>query len=37
VLLAARAESPTMTGAIIACDGGLGVRGIRQVAGGTHL
>jgi NAD(P)-dependent dehydrogenase (short-subunit alcohol dehydrogenase family) len=37
VLLAARAESPTMTGAIINCDGGLGVRGIRQVAGGTHL
>jgi 2,3-dihydroxy-2,3-dihydrophenylpropionate dehydrogenase len=37
VLLAARAESPTVTGAIINCDGGLGVRGIRQVAGGTHL
>jgi NAD(P)-dependent dehydrogenase (short-subunit alcohol dehydrogenase family) len=37
VLLAARGESRTVTGAIINCDGGLGVRGIRHVAGGTHL
>jgi 2,3-dihydroxy-2,3-dihydrophenylpropionate dehydrogenase len=37
VLLASRHESPTMTGAILNCDGGLGVRGLRQVAGGTHL
>jgi NAD(P)-dependent dehydrogenase (short-subunit alcohol dehydrogenase family) len=37
VMLASRHEARAMTGAIINCDGGLGVRGIRQVAGGAHL
>lgn len=37
VMLASRDEARAMTGAILNCDGGFGVRGIRQVAGGTHL
>jgi 2,3-dihydroxy-2,3-dihydrophenylpropionate dehydrogenase len=37
VLLASHSESQTMTGAILACDGGLAARGLRQVAGGTNL
>ncbi len=37
VLLASKANSSTATGAIINCDGGLGVRGIGVAAGGTDL
>lgn len=35
--LANSSQSPTVTGAILACDMGLGVRGIRSVAGGGAL
>jgi NAD(P)-dependent dehydrogenase (short-subunit alcohol dehydrogenase family) len=37
VLLASKANSSTATGAVINCDGGLGVRGIGAVAGGLDL
>jgi NAD(P)-dependent dehydrogenase (short-subunit alcohol dehydrogenase family)/quinol monooxygenase YgiN len=37
VLLAARDESPAMTGTVISSDGGLGVRGLRRTRGGDHL
>lgn len=37
VLLASKANSSTATGAVINCDGGLGVRGIGAVAGGSDL
>lgn len=37
VLLASKANSSTATGAVINCDGGLGVRGVGVVAGGTDL
>lgn len=37
VLLASKANSSTATGAVINCDGGLGVRGIGAIAGGTDL
>jgi 2,3-dihydroxy-2,3-dihydrophenylpropionate dehydrogenase len=37
VLLAARDDSPAMTGSIIASDGGLGIRGLRRTRGGERL
>jgi NAD(P)-dependent dehydrogenase (short-subunit alcohol dehydrogenase family)/quinol monooxygenase YgiN len=37
VLLAARDESPAMTGTVITSDGGLGVRGLRRTRGGERL
>lgn len=37
VLLASKANSSASTGAVINCDGGLGVRGIGAAAGGTDL
>jgi NAD(P)-dependent dehydrogenase (short-subunit alcohol dehydrogenase family)/quinol monooxygenase YgiN len=37
VLLAARDESPAMTGTVINSDGGLGVRGLRRTRGGERL
>lgn len=37
VLLASKANSSTATGAIINCDGGIGIRGMMQAAGGTEL
>lgn len=37
VFLASREDSGTATGAIINCDGGIGVRGIAQAAGGVDL
>lgn len=37
VLLASKANSSAATGAVINCDGGLGVRGIGAIAGGTDL
>jgi NAD(P)-dependent dehydrogenase (short-subunit alcohol dehydrogenase family) len=37
VLLASKANSSTATGAVINCDGGIGVRGIGAVAGGLDL
>ena len=37
VLLASAANSSAATGAVINCDGGLGVRGIGAIAGGTDL
>jgi len=37
VLLASRANASTATGAIINCDGGIGVRGLASAAGGEDL
>lgn len=37
VLLAARAQSGTITGEVISADGGIGVRGFASPAGGDHL
>ena len=37
VLLASRDESRTITGSVLRADGGIGVRGLQQVAGGTAL
>jgi 2,3-dihydroxy-2,3-dihydrophenylpropionate dehydrogenase len=37
VLLASRANSATVTGAVIPADGGIAVRGFRTAAGGTGL
>ena len=37
VLLASKKNSPTATGTVINCDGGLGVRGLAEVAGGLDL
>lgn len=37
VLLAARAQSGTITGEVISADGGIGVRGFATPAGGDHL
>lgn len=37
VLLASKANSRTATGAIINCDGGMGVRGLAETAGGNDL
>lgn len=37
VLLASKANSSSATGAVINCDGGLGVRGVGAAAGGTDL
>ncbi len=37
VLLASRANGGAMTGVVVNADGGLGVRGLRQVAGGQEL
>ena len=37
VLLASRADSGTITGAVIPADGGIAVRGFRTPAGGTGL
>jgi len=37
VLAASRTHAPAMTGAVIASDGGLGVRGLRRVRGGDDL
>ena len=37
VLLAARGESPAMTGTVISSDGGLGIRGLRRTRGGDRL
>ncbi len=37
VLLASKENSRTATGAIINCDGGMGVRGLAEVAGGNDL
>jgi 2,3-dihydroxy-2,3-dihydrophenylpropionate dehydrogenase len=37
VLLASRSDSPTITGAVINADGGLGVRGMRSPNGGANL
>jgi NAD(P)-dependent dehydrogenase (short-subunit alcohol dehydrogenase family) len=37
VLLASNENSPTATGSIINCDGGMGVRGFPRPAGGSDL
>jgi NAD(P)-dependent dehydrogenase (short-subunit alcohol dehydrogenase family)/quinol monooxygenase YgiN len=37
VLLAARDDSPAMTGTVITSDGGLGIRGLRRTRGGERL
>ena len=37
VLLASRANNRTLSGVLINADAGLGIRGIRHVAGGLHL
>jgi NAD(P)-dependent dehydrogenase (short-subunit alcohol dehydrogenase family) len=37
VLLASKENSSTATGAVINCDGGMGVRGLVETAGGTDL
>lgn len=37
VLLASKANSSTATGAIINCDGGIGIRGLTQPSGGADL
>jgi hypothetical protein len=37
VLLASGENSPTATGSIINCDGGMGVRGFAKPAGGSDL
>jgi cis-2,3-dihydrobiphenyl-2,3-diol dehydrogenase len=37
VLLASYANSSTATGAIINCDGGIGIKGFTQPAGGHDL
>jgi len=37
VLLASRANNRTLSGVMINADAGLGIRGIRHVAGGLHL
>lgn len=37
VLFASKRDSSTATGAIINCDGGMGVRGLTEPAGGTQL
>jgi len=37
VLLASKTNSSASTGVIINCDGGMGVRGLAEIAGGNDL
>jgi 2,3-dihydroxy-2,3-dihydrophenylpropionate dehydrogenase len=37
VLLASTSEGRNMTGTVVQCDGGLGIRGLRRVSGGNDL